>query len=531
MLTNLDLCQGYRASCYLPPFHLNPITNLPFYFYSPTNGMAPDKQDPPSSAAGSKPSAGKPKIFGGGTRQSARIQKRSANGNEDTKKPIQENAQGRTEAGEAQNAQPQRARPGLELAETRPSRRLSGSGLPSDRCLRRPSAARNATTRATDRVDDVQNESGEAVTRRTNGQMGYHTIAEGGPKLKNIAELIMEADTYENFRIPADKIIANEDVDTMVYQQMRRLSKDGDLTSNRVRARLIDSVKEFEDCWRIRNRSPTIQHSRFWKRACTCTSGTSGTWMNQLDGADCRQFFLWLLVYFRHGSGREGTNDLIRAFERLDELFKEEEKEKDSELDDLVGVQSRLRAPANRNPGRSRDRATVSRSAASKKKSSKKTSKSMPEDGNIFRWSADTNMSDYELSGIDVEGLTPVVDVGDRRRKDEDHKRVFDVYTKRVHDEEDAKDEQKAARTPKPQPMAQGIRRGFRKRATRFAVDDLTPEMGLEEPAKSGRPFSEFVEDGGDDDGEEERMLRAAFAKRQKLPRKMYAARGGPSHD
>lgn len=480
--------------------------------------MTPSEPAPSSSATGPKPSSGKPKIFGGGTRHSARIEKKSAVENERTRKQDQVSAESDAE----ENFQPQRARPGPQFTETQSSpRRPKRKALPSERCLRSTRAPRSTTAGATNQ--DALVDAGEDESR--NHPAPYHTISEGGPRLKNIAELIMETDTYDNFRIPSDKIIANEDVDTMVYQQMRRLSKDGDLTSNRVRARLIDSVKEFEDCWRIRNRSPTIQHSRFWKRACTCTSGTSGTWMNQLDGADCRQFFLWLLVYFRHGSGRDGTNDLIRAFERLNKLFEEEEKGKDSELDDLVGVQLRLRAPANRTLGPSRARAAASRSAASRKKSSK----TMSEGGNIFRWSADTNMSDYELSGIDVEGLTPVVDVGDRRRKDEEHKRVFDVYTKKVNDEEDAKAKQKPAATPKPQPMTQGIKRSFRKRPTHFGVDDLTPEMGLEEPAKPARQFSEFVEDAGEDDGEDEKMLRAALAKRRKLPLERHAARGSPS--
>lgn len=469
--------------------------------------MAPAKQDPPSSAAGPKPSAGKPKIFGGGTRQSARIQKRSAAENEHTKKPIQEKALGRTEAEEAQNAQPQRARPSLELTEARSSRRLSGSGLPSDRCLRRPSAARNATTRATDQVDDVQDESGEAVAHRTNGQIGYHTIMEGGPKLKNIAELIAATDLYQHFRIPSDKIIANEDVDSRIYQQMRRQAQDGNLTPDRVRKNLERSVEEFESWWRVRRSRP-----KFWK--CVCRSGS---WMSQLDGPDCRAFFLWLCAYFRDVPGKEGVNALVRAFERLVKLFVEE---KDSELNELDGVELRLQKPTIHSPvRRRRGRAAAGRGSASKKRGSK----TVPEDGNIFRWSADTNMTDFELSGIDVEGLHPIVDLGDKRRKTEEWKSQFDKMLRadkvKMKEEEEEKQVQgqavavEAATTFQPKQTTQSVRRSYRKRPNAPEVGDLAPKM---EPANMDRKFSELQE-YREDDGEEEKMLRAVFAKRQKL--------------
>lgn len=463
--------------------------------------MAPAKQDPPSSAAGPKPSAGRPKIFGGGTRQSARIQKRSATGDEHTKKPIQEKAQGRTEAEEAQNAQPPRVRPGLELTETQSPRRLSGSGLPSDRCLRRPSAARNATTRATGRVDDAQDESGGAVARRTKE---YHTIAERGPKLKNIAELIAATDLYQHFRIPSDKIIANEDVDSRVYQQMRRQAQDGNLTPDRVRKNLERSVEVLESWWRVRGSRP-----KFWKCACR-----SGSWMSQLDGPDCRAFFLWLCVYFRDVPGKEGVNALVRAFERLVKLFVEE---KDSELNELDGVELRLQQPTTHSPVRRRGRAAVGRGSASKKRGSK----TVPEDGNIFRWSVDTNMTDFELSGIDVEGLQPIVDLGDRRRKNEQWRKQFDdvIEAEKLKMEEEDKAAQgqatvvEAATTLKPQQMTQGIRRSYRKRPNPPEVGDLAPKM---EPSNADRKFSELQE-YKEDDGEEEKILRAAFAKRQKL--------------
>ncbi|KAG6353759.1 hypothetical protein INS49_005237 [Diaporthe citri] len=486
--------------------------------------MAPSKPAASSSAATPKPSSGRPKIFGGGTRHSTRIEKKNAVENDRTRKQNQ----GSTEAEPEENVQPQRARPGFQSTETQSYRRSNRKALPSDRCLRSIRAPRSTTAGATNRdafVDDGENESRQPAQ--------YHTISEGGPRLKNTAELIVETDTWENFRIPSNNIIANEDVDTMVYQQMRRLAKDGNLTPNGVRGHLIRSVEQFEACWRKRRQSRPV----FWERACACTSGTSGTWMNQLNGPDCRQFFLWLLFYFRHGSGRKGANDLIRAFERLDQLFKEEEKEKANELDELDGVQRRLRAPANRSLARSNDRTAVGRSAAPKKKGSN----TMPEDGNIFRWSGDTNMTDFELSGIDVEGLTPIVDVGGRRKKREEWNRMFyeelGADRERIRQEEAGKAAgeqaaaQEAAAAPKPQLTTQGRKRSSRKRPNPPEVDNLMPEMNQQNAAKAGRKFSEFEEDEEDDDGEEEEeRLRAAALKRQKLLER-HAARGGPKSD
>lgn len=489
--------------------------------------MAPSKPALSSSAADPIRSSGRPKIFGGGTRHSTRIEKKSALAalaNNHTQKQNQDSAEAEPE----ENVQPQRARPGLQSTETQSSRRSKRKTLPSERCLRSTTTPRSTTAEATNRdafVDDGEDEGRKAAP--------YHTISEGGPRLKTIAELIVETDRWENFRIPSDNIIANEHVDMRVYQQMRRLAKDGNLTHKLVRGHLIDSVGQFEACWRKRRKSPP---SKFWERACECTSGTPGTWMNQLDGADCRQFFLWLLVYFRYGSGRGGTNDFIRAFERLDQLFREEKKKKKkSELDELEGVQQRLRAPANRPLDRSRERTTVGRGAASNKSGSK----TMPEDGNMFRWSAHTNMSDFELSGIDVEGLTPIVDIGGSRKKREEWKRLFDeeleADKERIRQEEAgrAAGEQAAAQGAaaalNPQLTTQGRRRSSRKRSYPPETDYLMPEMNQQNAAKADRKFSEFEEDDEDDDGEEER-LRAAALKRQKLLEK-HAARGGPKSD
>lgn len=482
--------------------------------------MAPARPDPHSSVAVPKLSAGRPKIFGGGTRHSARIEKRSTTENERTKELRQEEDQGCTEAEPEQSVRLQRARHGPEFTEIQASRRSVGRALPSDRCLRRPGTTRNTATRASNRdtlVDDIQDESEEAVAHHTTGQIGYHTIAEGGPRLKNIAELIAETDLHQNFRIPSDKIIASEDVDSRVYQQMRRHAKDGNLTPDRVRKNLENSVKELEEWWRVRK-----PRRRFWE--CVCGSGT---WMSQLDGPDCRAFFLWLCVYFRNVPGKAGANTLIRAFERLVKLFRQE---KECELDELDDVQLRLQAPSGRSLGRSRDRTTVGRGAASKKKGSK----TMPEDGNIFRWSADTNMTDFELSGIDVEGLTPIVDVGDRRKKNEERKRLFDeeleADRERIRQEAWEQATQEAAAAPKPQLTTQGRQRSSRKRPTPPEVDNMMPEMNQQKPAKAARKFSEFEEDEEDDDGEEEERLRAAALKMQELLER-HAARGGPKSD
>lgn len=487
--------------------------------------MAPVRPDPSSSAAGPKPSAGRPKIFGGGTRRSARIEKRSVTENEHTKELRQEKDKGSTEAVAEKRAQPQRATPGPEFNGTPSSRRLAGSALPSERCLRNPNDTRNTTARASNRasnrvrfVDDIQDESGEVVAQHSTGQAGYHTIAEGGPKLKNIAELIAQTDLYQHFRIPSDKIIASELVDSRVYQQMQRHAKDGNLTPDRVRKNLVKSVEEFETWWGIRRSRP-----RFWK--CVCGSGT---WMSQLDGGDCREFFLWLCVYFRHVPGKDDANVMTRAFGRLVNLFEGDMRCELNELDD-DDVKLRLQQPTTHSSSRSSGRSAVSRDAASKKTNSKVVS----EDGNIFRWSGDTNMSDFELSGIDVKGLTPVMDLGGKRRRDEDHWRAFDDHVKRVNAEEDARDAQKAAAAleaaaaPMPQATTQG---SSRMRRSPSEADNLMLEINQQMATKAGRKFSEFEESEGANARDAEKRRVAAALKRQKLLER-HAARGGPTSD
>lgn len=459
--------------------------------------MAPARPDPPSSVAGPRPSAGRPRIFGGGTRRSTRIEKKSAA----EKELGQKKDQGHKEVEPEQNVQPRRARPGLEFTETPPSRRSTRSALPSDRCLRSTRAPQNTTTQA----------------HRTS-QREYHTIAEGGPKLKNVAELLSETDLYQHFRIPSNKIIANEDIDRSVREQMQRIAPEGNLTPARLRQNLIDSVCMLEDQWHIRNKS----RPEFWEHVCKF-----GGWTSQLDGADYRQFFLWLCNYFRDVPGKKGANNLIKAFERLVKLFRQEEK---CELDELDGVQSRLRAPANRSSGRSGDSPAVGRGAVSRKRGSNRA----PEDGNIFRWSGDTNMTDYELLGVDAQGLTPIVDVGNRRRKDEEQRRVFGDYMKALEAEDEERKGREAAEallaTAELQPTTQGRSRSSRKRSIQSEVGNSMPEMSEQNTAKAGRKFAEFEEDEEEDDWEEQERLRAAALKRQRLLER-HAARGGPKSD
>lgn len=434
--------------------------------------MAPTRPSPSSSAV--RPS-GRQKIFGDGTQHTTRIEKRSVPVNKRTKKHRLEKDSGPREP---------------ELAVTQSSRRPERGSLRSDRCLRSTRSTRNSATRATKRdtfMSDVQDESGEAEPRHTTRETGYHTIQTEGPKLKNIAELLQETDVHRHFRIHADKIIASEDIDTSVREQMRRFARGGNLTPDHVRKNLVDSIELFEECWHIRDEK---SRPRFWKSACR-----NGGWMSRLDGADCREFFLWLCTYFRRAPGIEGANKMIRAFERLVELFRQED---DCELDELEGVQARLQESTSQSSG--------PRGAASKKKNSK----TVPEDGNIFRLSGNTNMSDFELSGVDVKGLTAVVDVGDRRRQDEEWKRQFDDYAAVMAAKEKAEERQEAAAAQEAGP--------------------LMPDVKLEKPAETSREPSELREEQREDDAEKEERLRAAALKRQKLLKK-HAARGGPKSD
>ncbi|KAH8785936.1 hypothetical protein F5883DRAFT_636839 [Diaporthe sp. PMI_573] len=444
--------------------------------------MAPARPTPPSSGAGPRLPLGRPKIFGGGVTRSGRVEKRSAPESERARERKQEKSLGPTEADPEEQAQPQPARPEPESATTQSSPKATGRAYRDERGPLSTRAPLNTTSLPTNRgasADDREYESGESVL--------HHKISEGGPKLKNIAELLADADPHQNFRIPSNKIIANEDVDTRVYQQMRRLAPGGDLTPDRVRNNLIDSVRDFEQWWDLRGNRES--RALFWKRVCK-----RSTWMGQLDGADCREFFLWLVVYFRHGSGKKALNRLAQAFEGLSELF---EKEKGCELDELVSIEARVRLPAHQPPSRSR--AAVSK---------KRDSKFKPVDGNIFRLSGNTNMTDDELRGVDVQGLRRIVDLGDRRRKKEDRMRVFE--------EEMGADRARMAEEGR-RGSGRGSQRAGRKRSSRKRPT----------PFEAGRKPSDFEEDMyGDedddvdvDDNNEEERLRAAALNRQRWPR------------
>lgn len=457
-------------------------------------------------------------MFGGGTRHSARIEKKNQTDNERTKKPDRVS----TEAEPERTAQPQRARPGRELTQMQSSRKPARDALPSERCLRNTRCSRDTTTQAANLdalEDDVEDESRNDTL--------HHTISAGGPRPKNIAELIVEADIHQNFSIPFDNIIVNEGVDSRVRQQMR-LIEDGNLTAKRVQAHLVKGVQELEDCWRRRRRQ-SLQP--FWE--LVCDPGTPRKWVHELPVADCREFFLSLLVYFRNGSGRKASNATIKAFESLDKLFKEEEeKNEHRELEELVNVRPRLQRQVNQS--RSRGHAAVSQAAASKKRGGK----TVADDGNIFHRSADTNMTDIELSGIDVEELRRIVDVGDKRRMNEEWLRRFyeeiEAHRDSMRQEEEDKRAQEeaaaeeAAAMPTPQPTTQGRKRSSRTRPSPAKVDDLMPQTSLEKPARVGRKFEE--EEDEEDEEEAEERKRAAALKRQKLLQK-HAARGGPKSD
>lgn len=419
-------------------------------------------------------------------RRSARIEKRSIPEGEHTRGLKPEKSLGVMEAAPEENAQPQRARPGPESVETQSSRSPAGRAGRSQLSLcstrAKPDAAKLVINRDAS-VDDGENERRKPVL--------YHNISEGGPKLKNIAELLADADPYQNFNIPSNKIIASKNVDRIVCHQMRRLAPNGNLTPERVRNNLADSIRHFESWWDLRSKRES--RPLFWKRVCM-----RSTWMSQLDGADCREFFLWLVVYFRRGSGKKATNKLTKAFEVLSELF---EMESDCELQELAGIESRVQLPANQSLGRSR--AAVSK---------KKNSKSKPVDGNIFHLSGDTNMTDYELRGVDIQGLTPIRDIGGRRRKDEDHKRMFEeeMEADRARMAEEAAQKaatekasaMDAAMTPEPHLTTQIRKRSSRKRAT---------------PFEAGTNFSDFEDMYEEDEDDEEEMPRAAALKRQRL--------------
>lgn len=375
-------------------------------------------------------------FFGAG--HSGRIEKRTAPASEVNKRRKQEKNLVRMEADPEQIKQLAPARPGPGSTTTQRSPKPTGRAC---RTTVPPNSGLNTDDGAL--VGNEETEAKKSAVRPNSSQ--------GGQELKSLADLLLLLDRHQNFTIPSNKIIASEDVDNRVYQQMRRLAPGGKLTPDRVRNHFIDSLEDIELRWKLRTKR---SRSLFWNRVCK----RSNTWMKQLDGAECRDFFLWLVVYFRHGSGRgkkKTTDVLTKAFDRLSALLDEEE---DCELDELVGIEARVRLPAER-PAR-HEQAAVS---------TKDDSSSKPVAGNIFRDSGNTNMTDDELRGIDTEGLMPIVDVGGSRQKRQDEKKAFDeeLRADRARIEEEDAEQAVRARaaateatvSPGPQPTTRGRKR------------------------------------------------------------------------
>ncbi|KAK2614923.1 hypothetical protein N8I77_001712 [Diaporthe amygdali] len=313
---------------------------------------------PRSSAAGPKPSAG-PGAFSSNN-YSGRIEKRARS--ERPKEP-----------GMEQNQDIAEAEPEPESTETQSPRRIQTR------------ASHNTTTSAQDGEAGV-NEG----KKKSGGVVLYHTISSGGPTLKTIGDLLAEVDPHQNFAIPANHIIASVAIDTRIREQMVRVVQKGNLTPVRVRYLLADSTSVCKSLWSIREQSRAL----FWSRVCK-----SSWWLKQIDGADCREFFLAMCVCFRNGSGKQPTNNMTKGFRDLHDLF---QKEQNSELDEYVSADvSRPNQPLD-----------GSRAASRNSTSRKKGSKAVSKDSNIFRRSGNTNMTEFERRGVDVKGLKPIIDTG-----------------------------------------------------------------------------------------------------------------------
>ncbi|POS70538.1 hypothetical protein DHEL01_v211070 [Diaporthe helianthi] len=378
--------------------------------------MAPSRSAPPSGPGASRnTSSGRPVFFGSRAAKSSRIQKRTAPASEGTKwrKKEKNLVPVPTEADPEHNAPLAPARPEPESAMIQSSPKPKGRAHHT-----KVSQSSGMTTNSGALVCDEETEGQQSTAR--------HNSSRGGQERKDMAELLLGLDRCQNFTVPSNKIIASEDVDKRIYEQMRRLAPGGELTADRVRRNLIDSIEDLELWWKWRTKR---SRSFFWNRVCKRES----TWMKGLDGAECREFFLWLVVYFRHGSAGDknsletADDALVKAFERLSRLF---EKDEDCELDELVGIEVRVRLPAEQ-PARNGHLAGVSK---------KQDIVSKPVAGNIFRHSGNTNMTEDKLRDIDTEGLVPIVDVGDSRKKIQDWMSAFHQELKadqaRIEEEE-----------------------------------------------------------------------------------------------
>lgn len=329
-------------------------------------------------------------FFGSRAGHSDRVEKRTAPASENTKRRKQEKNLVPMEVDPEQNDQLAHARPEPQHTTTK------SSPQPKGRSYRQNSGL---TTNDGAHVGDEETEGKRSAVRPNSSQRGQ--------ELKSMADLLLDLDRHQNLTIPHNKIIASEYVDNRVYQQMRRLAPGEELTADRVRNNLIDSLEDIELRWKWRAKR---SRSFFWNRVCK----RENTWMKQLDGSECRDFFLWLVVYFRHGSARgkkKTTDALIQALDRLSALFDEEE---DCELDELVGIEARVRLPAEQPADHEQATGSKIQDGISK-----------PVAGNIFRLSGSTNMTDEQLRGIDIEGLMAIVDVGDSRRKRQSQKEAF----------------------------------------------------------------------------------------------------------
>lgn len=352
--------------------------------------MAHSRPAPSGAGASQKPSSGRPVFFGSRAGHSGRVEKRTAPASENTKRRKQEKNLVPMKVDSEQNDQLAHARPEPQHTTT------ESSPQPKGRSYRQNSGL---TTNDGAHVGDEETEGKRSAVRPNSSQ--------GGQELKSMADLLLDLDRHQNLTIPHNKIIASEYVDNRVYQQMRRLAPGEELTADRVRKNLIDSLEDIELRWKWRTKR---SRSFFWNRVCK----RENTWMKQLDGSECRDFFLWLVIYFRHGPARgkkKTTDALIQALDRLSALFDEEE---DCELDELVGIEARVRLPAEQPADH--EQATVSKI---------QDGISKPVAGNIFRLSGSTNMTDEQLRGIDIEGLMAIVDVGDSRRKRQTQKEAF----------------------------------------------------------------------------------------------------------
>lgn len=415
--------------------------------------MAPARPIPPSSGVLPRRDSA-PTIFGG-RRRPGRIEKKTAPSDE-LKKKHQRQVKGQTppeaEAEAVEQAMVQQESPEPESTAAQSPRRP------------KPRASLAAATPAGDvdsNLDDGEDNCAGAVS--------YHTISTGGPKLKTIGELLLEADSQQNFRIPASKIIANEEIDERVREQMRRVTRGGDLTVTGVRKFLARSAMDCLCLWDHRQKRSC---SKFWSLVRDASN-----WAEKLDAGDCRKFILSLCAYYRNGSGRSPKTEMAKAFENLDQLFRREEN---SELDKYINACPGLQPAANRLLGRGRGRG-----ADGPRVSQKKTKETGLINGNIFTGSAitNTNMNPDEVAGVDKKALKPIWEVGPLGRElDAQQRKLPDLLSA----EKEAEAEAAAAAAISPAPLPRPTQ--ARNRGPVPRGEGLTENMRGEKIRKSHVP-------------------------------------------